>query len=238
MSLISRVTVLIRGIFDKRVRDLEWNKPEAVYQNAIQKKRENYTIIRESLAGMSAEKKRLSARMEDQLRKLEKTERALEVAIANEDQQGGPFLIRKRNQLRKQVQTDKLRYWRLNERVEEGVAKLQDMRHSVEKLESEKNETVAEIQMLQSTQNIDSLWNNFHSAPEDVAIKSLRERLEREREIDQLGRDTDTDRIVESTILDQEFQELCRNRHTAKRTLESNSVHQACIEAEILKAPR
>jgi len=213
---------------------MEWKRPEAVYQNAIEKKREGYDALKSSLAALKAELGNLSARMEQNLRKLEGTEKALQIAVTKGDHVNGPLLLEKRNQLRQTVETDKRQHWAISKRVDEGRTKLQDVRNAVEKLETEKKESVAEIRMLQSSRNIESLWNNFYTAPEDVAVKNLRERMECERESDELERGMNVDHIVESTIAAQDFQDLCKRQQGISELPAPGNMTTDCVDAELM----
>lgn len=234
MSLISRVTVLFRGIFDKRVRNLEWERPETVYEHAIEKKREGYQRLRDSVAGLKAEQERLSGRMKKNLRSLEDTERALQLAINREDHTQGPQLLEQRNRLRQIVEGEAAQHRVLSERAMDGTTKLQDVRQAIEKLESEKKESVAEIRMLQASHDIESLWNGFHVAPEDVALKGLRDRVEVEREADKLDRGMNTDRIVQSTVAAQDFAELCKQKNRTEAVPVIEVMDRETVDAELL----
>jgi len=215
MSTVGRVFTVIRGIFDKRVRDLEWKHPEAVYESAINKRQAHFHKAAEALAGVIASEKRQKQDLTENIRKLEQVEKALEHAITNEDRQRGPQLTKVRRELESNIEADRQKLQETSQTVRELQGTLGQIEKDVKNLKAERADAIAKIRMLQARHDVDAL-ESFGSIEEDKALNGLRERIQQQEiKQDVLKNARASDTVTEDAINDAEFEALCQQKRPA-----------------------
>ena len=211
MGIITRFTTVVRGVFSAKVRALEWRRPEAVYERALDQRQEAYNAITNGLAAGQAQQKKQSQLLKQKLRKLEKVEATLERAVSKRDMQNGPALLMEQTRLRQEVESAKQQLCERGERLENFRQRRSEIEHAIEQLKSERQESVAEIHGLQAARKAEAIWNRFYDSPEDRALNDLREQLDVARERDKLDSACIHD-ATETAIAAHEFMEMCDSR--------------------------
>jgi len=176
-----RILNLIGNFFNEMVNDAEWNKPEAVLEDALDKKRKNLEKFFEAIA-------RLDLLKNDQVKDLKKKQIQLEQiedqiikAAKAGDRSKGVALMMKKNQLARCIENDVTTVNRRLDDLVRAKSKLKDAQEEIRGLESKKHEIVAEIKMLQAEKKVDQIQTRLFGNDSYKTLDIITKKIEIEK---------------------------------------------------------
>lgn len=184
MSVGSRFFNFIRGIFWLGQKNLEQTNPEAVYESAIRKSKENYQRMQEAVGRLAAERNRLRSQIEKKSKVLAEVEGELEGALLEaehgntEAMEVGEELIAEQEQLRGELATLKGELTRSETVVSEYLAKLRFIEGKTKELESRKDAMIAKLRSAEARKSFSDMMSDMSTGAEESAVGDIERHIE------------------------------------------------------------
>jgi phage shock protein A len=153
MAVAGRFWNFVKGLFWQGQRNLEKANPEAVYEMAILKMKDQYQRMQTAVGRLAAERNRLRSKVEDKQRQLAAVQADLDGALG-EAQSGnadaleiGEDLVLEKEQLESEVASLKQELARSEGLVSDYLGKLRQVESQTRAMESKKDAMVAKPSM-------------------------------------------------------------------------------------------
>lgn len=184
MSVGSRFFNFIRGVFWLGQKNLEQTNPEAVYESAIRKSKENYQRMQEAVGRLAAERNRLRSQIEKKSKVLAEVENELEGAVLEaehgsaEAMEVGEELIFEQEQLRGELATLKEELTRSETVVSEYLVKLRTIEGKTKELESRKDAMIAKLRSAEARKSFSDMMSDMSTGAEESAVGDIERHIE------------------------------------------------------------
>lgn len=214
-AMLARLWTVIRGLFSRRVRDLEWRNPEVVLGDALDRKRNSVNRLLDAVAGMSAAFDRQRTSFRRGLEQLQAVEAKLRAAVGRQDVTNGPRLLAEQKRLARQVEQDRQALEAQERELELMKQGLKDAKSEVQRFDAERSQLVAQIRYQQARHQVQAIWDDFFAGPEDRVLQDLRDRVQTGRHRMELAAElnglpgTEAHQL-ELAAMEDEFRTLCR----------------------------
>lgn len=210
LNLLKRIWNLITFRASDTVHDAEWDNPEAVYNQALTRKKTRLEQFINAVADFDSAVQKQQAQLAERLTRLEQCEAAIRITLRNQDALRGPELLRQRDQIRKSVSEQSARLEKDLMELNRLRSQLRQHQESVSQFEEDRHREMVQIRAITMRKAIDqSLLNE----DDDPALQTLRERLAAERSRQEiLDSMADLDRLVgecETAGYLEQFKQLC-----------------------------
>jgi phage shock protein A len=194
MHVLSRVTNLLRGVFAQWIGRREHRNPAAVYEAAINERVEQYEALRRAAAGVIYLRGKLARELETAAQQLASLEVRLEIAVDRDDDGLALGLIRRRDQLRAEVERLTGELTELTSEADAAKRNLIAFHENIARLRDEKVRMLARLANAKARTRLQQTLNGFSADADLRALDAVREHIERQVSEVQLGRDlADTD---------------------------------------------
>ena len=193
MLILSRVTNLIRGALAQWIGRREHRNPAAVYEAAINDRVDQYDALRRAAAGVIYLRGKLARELETAAEQLAGLEVRLEDAVDRDDDRVALTLIRRRDQLRSEVERLTTELSELTSEAEAAKRNLIAFQENIARLRDEKVRMLARLANAKARVRLQQTLNGFSTDADLRALDAVREHIERQVTEVQLGRDLDTD---------------------------------------------
>ncbi len=184
MSVGSRFFNFIRGVFWLGQKNLEQTNPEAIYESAIRKSKENYQRMQEAVGRLAAERNRLRAQIEKKSKSLLDIESELEGALLEaengnaEAMEIGEELIAEQEQARNELATLKEELTRSETVVSEYLVKLRTIEGKTKELESRKDAMIAKLRSAEARKSFSDMMSDMSTGAEESAVSDIEKHIE------------------------------------------------------------
>jgi phage shock protein A len=193
MFILSRVTNLIRGALAQWIARREHRNPAAVYEAAINDRVDQYDALRRAAAGVIYLRGKLARELETAAEQLAGLEVRLQDAVDRDDDRMALTLIRRRDQLRSEVERLTTELSELTSEAEAAKRNLIAFQENIARLRDEKVRMLARLANAKARVRLQQTLNGFSTDADLRALDAVREHIERQVTEVQLGRDLDTD---------------------------------------------
>lgn len=210
--IFSRIFNLIGNFFNELVSEAEWNRPEAVLEDALNKKKKNLEKFFEAVATLDMLKNDQVKSLKNKQIQLERIEVQIINAAKTGDRSKGVALMMKKNQLAKSIEKDVAA---VNKRIDEianAKNKIKAGQEDIRELEAKKHEIVAEIKMLQAEKKADQIQARLFGNDPYKSLDNLTKKIEIEKtkrdmvlELNEPEYDDDVDYIEAESQYDKIF---------------------------------
>lgn len=224
MGLFRRLSTLVRGIFSKRVRNLEWRAPDVVFEEAYRSKRLKAHQLVAAVGDYSADLERQRDTLRRNVLQLEQVERQLEIAQKRCDHANGPTLLGRQRHLTVRVEQGRQALFEGEKRLAGLKQAAHATKNAVDEFDAKRHEMLARIRVLQAQRATRSIISDFFADSDDLATQSLVDRLQSEQHRMELeaeingmpGGDFDD---MDRASLEADFRELCAPSEMCKTSL-------------------
>jgi phage shock protein A len=184
MAVASRFWNFIKGLFWQGQRSLEQSNPEAVYEMAIQKMKENYQQMHSAVGRLAAERNRLRIQVKDKTAALASIEQELEGALAEaaagnaEAAEIGEDLVNEKEALEGEIATVKKELTTSEEVVTEYLGKLRRIETQTKNLESKKEAMIAKLHSANARKAFADMVSGMSTSAEEAAVSDIDKYIE------------------------------------------------------------
>ncbi len=184
MGVASRFWNFIKGLFWQGQRSLEQANPEAVYEMAIRKMKENYQQMHTAVGRLAAERNRLRAQVKRKSEELLSIEEELEGALAEatagnaEAAEIGEDLINEKESLEGEIATVKKELAASEELVSEYLGKLRRIESQTKNLESKKEAMIAKLHSANARKAFADMVSGMSTNAEEAAVSDIDKYIE------------------------------------------------------------
>jgi phage shock protein A len=193
MLILSRAINLIRGTLSQWIGRREHRNPAAVYEAAINDRVDQYDALRRAAAGVIYLRGKLARELETAAEQLAGLEVRLEDAVERDDDRLALTLIRRRDQLRSEVDRLTGELTELTSEAEAAKRNLIAFQENIVRLRDEKVRMLARLANAKARVRLQQTLSGFSTDADLRALEAVREHIERQVTEVQLGRDLDSD---------------------------------------------
>jgi len=184
MAVASRFWNFVRGLFWQGQRSLEKANPEAVYEMAILKMKDQYQAMQAAVGRLAAERNRLRNKVEAKQTQLLEVQKDLDGALA-EAQAGnqdaleiGEDLVLEKEQLEAELNTLKGELAKSESLVSDYLGKLRQVETQTKSMESKKDAMIAKLQSAQARKGFADMVSGMSTNAEEAAVADMDKHIE------------------------------------------------------------
>lgn len=189
MHILSRVSSLLRGVVSQWIGRREHRNPAAVYEAAINDRVEQYDALRRAAAGVIYLRGKLARELETAAQQLAALDVRLELAVDRDDDGMALSLIKRRDQLRAEVDRLTGELTELTSEAEAAKRNLIAFQDNIARLRDEKVRMLARLANARARTRLQQTLSGFSADADLRALDAVREHIERQVSEVQLGRD-------------------------------------------------
>jgi phage shock protein A len=184
MSVAGRFWNFVKGLFWQGQRNLEKSNPEAVYEMAIQKMKDNYQQMHTAVGRLAAERNRLRALVKQKSEQLREIDADLEAAIAEaeagdeEAAEMGEDLINEKDSLEGEIATVKKELAASEQLVADYLTKLRRIETQTKNMESKKDAMIAKLHSANARKAFNDMVSGMSTSAEEAAVSDIDKHIE------------------------------------------------------------
>ena len=184
MGVAGRFWNFVKGLFWQGQRNLEKANPEAVYEMAILKMKEQYQKMQSAVGRLAAERNRLRSKVEAKQRQLAEVQTDLDGALA-EAQSGnqdameiGEDLVLEKEQLDTELASLKQELTKSEGMVADYLGKLRQIESQTKGMESKKDAMIAKLHSAQARKAFADMVSGMSTTAEESAVSDMDKHIE------------------------------------------------------------
>jgi len=227
MGVAGRFWNFVKGLFWQGQRNLEKANPEAVYEMAILKMKQQYQKMQAAVGRLAAERNRLRTRVEDKQRQLAEVQADLDGALAEaqagnqEAMEIGEDLVLEKDQLESEISSLKQELARSEGLVTDYLGKLRQIESQTKGMESKKDAMIAKLHSAQARKAFADMVSGMSTTAEEAAVSDM------DKHIEGLAAQADIGEEMAGATREEKRRKL----REASQTRASKSKFQAMLEA-------
>lgn len=230
-AIFARLSNLWTGFISLWVSDVEKAHPDIAYQNAINSMIEKYAKLKATTGAIIARRQDITSRLEAQERELASVSADLETALATNQDDLAVVLIQKKNLLEAAISELRAEAAQAVNDADNAKDSLVQVKSEIEKLKSEKDRMLAQMQSAQARILIQGQLDGLSVDAEVQALGAVREHIKGQVAQADLGAE------LQNSDLDNRLNKLRQSSGsvTAKAQLEAMKQARAAAQAAPLK---
>ncbi len=230
-AIFARLSNLWTGFISLWVSDVEKAHPEIAYQNAIASMIEKYTRLKATTGAIIARRQEITTRLEAQERDLARVNADLETALATNQDDLAVVLIQKKNILDEAIAELRAEATQATADADNAKDSLMQVKSEIEKLKSEKDRMLAQMQSAQARLMIQGQLDGLSVDAEVQALGAVRDHIKSQVAQADLGAE------LQNSDLDVRLNKLRQSSGTvtAKAQLEAMKQARAAAQAAPVK---
>jgi phage shock protein A len=227
MGVAGRFWNFVKGLFWQGQRNLEKANPEAVYEMAILKMKEQYQKMQGAVGRLASERNRLRSKVEDKQRQLAEVQSDLDGALAEaqagnqEAMEIGEDLVLEKEQLEGEIGHLKLELTKSESLVADYLGKLRQIESQTKGMESKKDAMIAKLHSAQARKAFADMVSGMSTTAEEAAVSDM------DKHIEGLAAQADIGEEMSGATREEKRRKL----REASQTRTSKSKFQAMLEA-------
>jgi phage shock protein A len=227
MGVTGRFWNFVKGLFWQGQRSLEKANPEAVYEMAILKMKEQYQQMQSAVGRLAAERNRLRNKVEHKQRALAEVQRDVDGALAeaqagNQDaMEIGEDLVLEKEQLESEIAGLKQELTRSETLVSDYLGKLRQVENQTKAMESKKDAMIAKLHSAEARKGFADMVSGMSTSAEEAAVGDM------DKHIEGLAAQADIGEEMAGATREEKRRKL----REASQTRASKSKFQAMLEA-------
>jgi phage shock protein A len=189
MRIFARVYNLVRGSLARWMQRREHQNPEAVYESAIQERREQYATLRAAAAGVLYLRSKLTKELELATKELTRTRAQLDIAVDRDDDAAALALIGRRDGLTTEVERLTAELAELTAEAETAKQNLITFQGDITRLRDEKVRMLARLASAKARLRFQETLAGLAPDADIRALEGVREHVDRLVEETKIQRD-------------------------------------------------
>jgi phage shock protein A len=181
MGFFSRLFNAIRGFFLGSIGAIEENNPAAVYESAIQGRKEQYQKLKKASANIVALRDKTQRELEQKSSELEQVSLELDYAVDHGEDAAAMELLTLQDELSARVEQLTGEMTGISSQAEQAISSLQEFQTEIKKLQREKHQALAEKASAEAQIAIQEQLSGLSVEADMQALDNVREGIQRKK---------------------------------------------------------
>lgn len=178
-GFFSRLANLWRGFFSLFVGNLEKDHPEAVYEAAINARKEQYKDLKRAVSGIIVLRNKLSGELEEKSRLVAELDAQIQAAVDTDEDDVALVLLQRKEELAQRIAQIEGELAKAKEEAEAAKASIVTFQAEIEKLEREKDQMLARKENAEARIQIQETLSGLSMQADIKALDNVREHINR-----------------------------------------------------------
>jgi len=178
-GFFSRLSNLWRGFLSVFVGNIEKENPEAVYEAAINARKEQYKELKKAVSGIIVLRNKLAAELEEKSKKIRDLELQIATAVETEEDDVALVLIQRKDELTSRVTEVERELQKAKDEAETAKSSIVTFQSEIEKLEREKVSMMAKKETAEARIQIQETLDGMSMQADIKALDNVREHIDR-----------------------------------------------------------
>lgn len=184
MAVVGRFWNFVKGLFWQGQRSLEQANPEAVYEMAIQKMKNNYQEMQTAVGRLAAERNRLRGMVDKKTKQLAALNEDLEGALAEATAgnasaaEVGEEIVREKDAIEGEIGTLKKELAASEALVSDYMGKLRRLEGQTKEMESKKDAMIAKLHSAHARKAFNDMVSGMSTSAEESAVSDIDKHIE------------------------------------------------------------
>ena len=181
MGFFSRLINLISGLFGNFVSSVEEQNPEAVYESAIQQRKQQYQELKKASSQIIYLRDKTQKELDEKKSELEQVALELDYAVEHNEDAAAMELISLQEELAARVDTLTIEMQGISTQAEQAMASMQEFQGEIKKLQREKSQMLAEKASAEAQIAINEQLSGLSIEADMQALDNVRESIHRKK---------------------------------------------------------
>lgn len=178
-GFFSRIGNLWKGFLSLFVGNLEKKNPEAVYEAAINARKEQYKDLKKAVSGIIVLRNKLSNELEDKNRQVAELDAQIQAAVDTEEDDVALILLQRKEELSQRLSQIEAELGRAKEEAEAAKASIVTFQAEIEKLEREKDSMLAKKENAEARIQIQDTLSGMSMQADIKALDNVRDHIDK-----------------------------------------------------------
>ncbi len=178
-GFFSRLGNLWKGFLSLFVGNLEKDNPEAVYEAAINARKERYKQLKKAVSGIIVQRNKLSAELEEKSNAVADLDLQITAAVDQEEDDVALVLLQRKEELTTRITEVERELARAKEEAENAKASIVTFQAEIEKLEREKDAMLAKKEHAEARIQIQETLSGLSMDADIKALDNVRDHIDR-----------------------------------------------------------
>ncbi|MGC6507731.1 MAG: PspA/IM30 family protein [Myxococcota bacterium] len=181
MGFFSRLINLISGLFGNFVSSVEEQNPEAVYESAIQQRKQQYQELKKASSQIIYLRDKTQKELDEKKNELEQVALELDYAVEHNEDAAAMELISLQEELAARVETLTVEMQGISTQADQAMASMQEFQGEIKKLQREKSQMLAEKASAEAQIAINEQLSGLSIEADMQALDNVRESIHRKK---------------------------------------------------------
>lgn len=233
-GFFSRLSNLWRGFLSVFVGNMEKDNPEAVYEAAINARKEQYKELKKAVSGIIVLRNKLAAELDDKSAQIRELDLQIQTAVEADEDDVALVLIQRRDELTERVTRVEVELQQAKDEAETAKASIVTFQAEIEKLEREKVAMLAKKETAEARIQIQETLEGMSLEADIQALDNVREHISR------LQAEADVGAEIDDAGLDSRLKKIQQQAGTAsaRAQLDAMKKARAASQASAAQGPK
>lgn len=190
-GFFSRLSNLWTGFLSVFMGNLEKDNPEAVYEAAINARKEQYKELKKAVSGIIVLRNKLAAELEEKARQIRELDQQITVAVEADEDDVALVLIQRKDELTTRVAQVEAELQKAKDEAETAKSSIVSFQAEIEKLEREKVSMIAKKETAEARIQIQETLEGMSMQADIKALDNVRDHIDRIRAEADVGAEID-----------------------------------------------
>lgn len=220
-GFFSRLSNLWRGFLSVFVGNMEKDNPEAVYEAAINARKEQYKELKKAVSGIIVLRNKLAAELDDKSARIRDLDLQIQTAVEADEDDVALVLIQRRDELTERVTKVEVELQQAKDEAETAKASIVTFQAEIEKLEREKVAMLAKKETAEARIQIQETLEGMSLEADIQALDNVREHISR------LQAEADVGAEIDDAGLDSRLKKIQQQAGTASARAQLDAMKKA-----------
>ena len=178
-GFFSRIGNLWKGFLSLFVGNLEKSNPEAVYEAAINARKEQYKDLKKAVSGIIVLRNKLSNELEEKNRDIAELDAQIQAAVDTEEDDVALILLQRKEELTQRVSRIEAELGQARDEAEAAKASIVTFQAEIEKLEREKDAMLAKKENAEARIQIQDTLSGMSMQADIKALDNVRDHIDK-----------------------------------------------------------
>jgi len=190
-GFFSRLSNLWTGFLSVFMGNLEKDNPEAVYEAAINARKEQYKELKKAVSGIIVLRNKLAAELEEKTKQIRELDLQITTAVEADEDDVALVLIQRRDELTTRVSQVEDELQKAKDEAETAKSSIVSFQAEIEKLEREKVSMIAKKETAEARIQIQETLDGMSMQADIKALDNVRDHIDRLRAEADVGAEID-----------------------------------------------
>ncbi len=190
-GFFSRLSNLWTGFLSVFMGNLEKDNPEAVYEAAINARKEQYKELKKAVSGIIVLRNKLAAELEEKTKQIRELDLQINTAVEADEDDVALVLIQRKDELTTRVSQVEDELQKAKDEAETAKSSIVSFQAEIEKLEREKVSMIAKKETAEARIQIQETLDGMSMQADIKALDNVRDHIDRLRAEADVGAEID-----------------------------------------------